>query len=103
MTAIDVMLNVVVPHSIEEELVDRLLEETDLVRGFSSYPISGHGGRMATASVSERVRGRSDRVLFQIGMARGDVEAVLVRLREQVPNPEIAWWVLPVEGFGRLL
>jgi hypothetical protein len=102
-TTIDVMLNVVVPKSLEEELVDRLLEAGDLVRGFTSYPVSGHGGRMATASVSERVRGRSDRVLFQIGMARGDVEAVLARLREQVPNPEIAWWVLPVEGFGRLL
>jgi hypothetical protein len=102
-TTIDVMLNVVVPKSLEEELVDRLLEAGDLVRGFTSYPVSGHGGRMATASVSERVRGRSDRVLFQIGMARGDVEVVLARLRERVPNPEIAWWVLPVEGFGRLL
>ena len=103
MTTIDVMLNVVVPKSLEEELVDRLLEAGDLVRGFTSYPVSGHGGRMATASVSERVRGRSDRVLFQIGMARGDVEALLTRLRERVPNPEIAWWVLPIEGFGRLL
>jgi hypothetical protein len=102
-TTIDVMLNVVVPKSLEEEMVDRLLEAGDLVRGFTSYPVSGHGGRMATASVSERVRGRSDRVLFQIGMARGDVEALLARLRERVPNPEIAWWVLPIEGFGRLL
>ena len=51
MTAIDVMLNVVVPKMLEEELVDRLLESTDLVRGFTSYPISGHSGRMATASV----------------------------------------------------
>jgi len=102
-TTIDVMLNVVVPKSLEEEIVDRLLEAGDLVRGFTSYPVSGHGGRMATASVSERVRGRSDRVLFQIGMARGDVEALLARLRERVPNPEIAWWVLPIEGFGRLL
>jgi len=102
-TTIDVMLNVVVPKSLEEEMVDRLLEAGDLVRGFTSYPVSGHGGRMATASVSERVRGRSDRVLFQIGMARGHVEALLARLRERVPNPEIAWWVLPIEGFGRLL
>jgi hypothetical protein len=101
--AIDVMLNVVVPKSLEEEFVDRLLESPDLVRGFTSYPISGHGGRMATASVSERVRGRSDRVLFQIGMGRDDVEALLAQLRAAVPNPEIAWWVLPVEGFGRLL
>ncbi len=103
MKAIDVMLNVVVPKSLEEEFVDRLLESPDLVRGFTSYPISGHGGRMATASVSERVRGRSDRVLFQIGMGRDDVEPLLGQLRAAVPNPEIAWWVLPVEGFGRLL
>jgi len=101
--AIDVMLNVVVPKSLEEEFVDRLLESTDLVRGFTSYPISGHGGRMATASVSERVRGRSDRVLFQIGMGRGDVGILLAHLRSVMPNPEVAWWVLPVEGFGRLL
>jgi hypothetical protein len=97
--AIDVMLNVVVPKSLEEEFVDRLLESTDLVRGFTSYPISG----MATASVSERVRGRSDRVLFQIGMGRGDVGVLLAHLRSVMPNPEVAWWVLPVEGFGRLL
>lgn len=103
MNAIDVMLNVVVPKSLEEEFVDRLLESSDLVRGFSSYPISGHGGRMATASVSERVRGRSDRVLFQIGMGRGDVEILLAQLRMVIPNPEIAWWIVPVLGFGRLL
>jgi hypothetical protein len=100
---IDVMLNVVVPGALEEELLDRLLESRDLVRGFSSYPISGHGGRMATASVSERVRGRSDRVLFQIGMHRGDVELLLAHLRTVMPNPEVAWWVLPLLGFGRLL
>lgn len=103
MSDIDVMLNVVVPRSLEEELVERLLESGDLVRGFSSYPISGHGGRMATASVSERVRGRSDRVLFQIGMHGADVELLLGHLRVVMPNPEVAWWVLPVLGFGRLL
>lgn len=103
MKAIDVMLNVVVPKSLEEELVGRLLEANDLVRGFTSYPISGHGGRMAMASVSERVRGRSERVLFQIGMDRGDVGVLLAHLRVVMPNPEVAWWVLPVEGFGRLL
>jgi hypothetical protein len=53
--------------------------------------------------VSERVRGRSDRVLFQIGMHRGDVELLLGHLRAVMPNPEVAWWVLPVLGFGRLL
>jgi hypothetical protein len=53
--------------------------------------------------VSERVRGRSDRVLFQIGMGRGDVGVLLAHLRSVMPNPEVAWWVLPVEGFGRLL
>ena len=103
MREIDTMLNVVVPKVLEEDLVDHLLEFGDLVRGFTSYPISGHGGRMATASVSERVRGRSDRTLFQIGMSRAEVEPLLARLRAAMPNPEVAWWVVPVECFGRLL
>jgi hypothetical protein len=102
MKEIDVMLNVVVPKSLEEDFVDRLLA-ADQVRGFSSFPISGHGGRMATATVAERVRGRADRVLFQIGMSRGDVEPLLAHLRAVMPNPEVAWWLVPVLGFGRLL
>ena len=102
MTDIDVMLNVVVPKSLEEDFVDRLLA-ADQARGFSSYPISGHGGRMASASVAERVRGRSDRVLFQIGMTRSDVEPLLAHLTAVMPNPEVAWWLVPVLAFGRLL
>jgi hypothetical protein len=44
-----------------------------------------------------------DRTLFQIGMSRAEVEPLLARLRTAMPNPEVAWWLVPVEGFGRLL
>jgi hypothetical protein len=36
-------------------------------------------------------------------MSRSDVEPLLAHLRAVMPNPEVAWWLVPVLGFGRLL
>jgi hypothetical protein len=47
------------------------------------------------------VRGRANRRLLQLLMHACDVEPLLASLRAEYHSDEMAWWTLPVNGFGR--
>jgi hypothetical protein len=49
----------------------------------------------------EQVRGRSRRRLLQVVLAETNVEQLLGVLRAAIPSDEVAWWTVPVSGFGR--
>ncbi len=98
----DICLMLVVARELEEMLIDILLEHEDLVRRFGSQPIDAHGARIGYATVAEQVRGRSQRVEFQLLMAREDKESILDAVRERLPRAEITYWVLPLLDYGRI-
>jgi hypothetical protein len=49
----------------------------------------------------EQVRGRSRRRLLQILLSQEHVPPLLDALRIAIPSEEVAWWTVPVSGFGR--
>lgn len=97
----DCMLSLSLPAELEEEMIDLLRAHPDRVRGFTLVPAEGFGAGMRMHSAMEQVRGRSRRRVVQILMTADAVEPVLQALRERLPSDEIAWWTLPVTGFGR--
>ncbi|MBK1681079.1 DUF3240 family protein [Rhodocyclus tenuis] len=98
----DVCLCLVAANEVGEMISDVLLEQDDIVRRFGTHAIDAHGSRVGFASVSEHVRGRAQRVKFELLMANEDTPRILDALRERLPSAEITYWVTPLLAYGRL-
>jgi hypothetical protein len=97
----DCMLTLAVPASLAEEICDHLLQHPQWVSGFSVMPAEGFGVGSRPHTTLEQVRGRANRRLLQLLMHACDVEPLLASLRAEYHSDEMAWWTLPVNGFGR--
>ena len=99
---LDCCLTIVCHESMEERLVDHLLEHPDLVSGFSIVRIEGHSRKEKLPSMMEQVRGRSRRIEIRTVMNQADAADLIVHLKEEEANPDVAYWLSPVTEFGRL-
>ncbi|CAG0994827.1 hypothetical protein GEOBC_02578 [Geobacteraceae bacterium] len=88
--------------SMEERLVDYLLEHPELVTGFTISRVDGNSQSEELHSMAEQVRGRSRRIEISVVMNLDDAQALLARLKNDEPNREVAYWITPVLEFGRL-
>lgn len=95
-------LTLVCHRSLEERLVDHLLEHPEWVRGFSMTRMEGGSQKEKLPSMIEQVRGRSQRVQITTVMNLEDAQALIADLKHEEANPEIAYWITPVIEFGRL-
>ncbi len=95
-------LTLVCHRSLEERLVNHLLEHPEWVYGFSTYNSEGGSQKERLPSMLEQVRGRSRRVAIQTVMNLEDARSLVAHLKHEESNPEIAYWITPVIEFGRL-
>ena len=95
-------LTLVCHKSLEERLIDHLLEHPEWVFGFSGNPIEGHSRTEKLPTIIEQVRGRSHRVEMRSVMNIEDARALITHLKREEVNPDIAYWITPVIEFGRL-
>ncbi len=95
-------LTVLTPRDLEDAVLQVLLEIQPPVPGFTVMHVSGHGERFDDTTVREKVHGRVGRVMIWLVLPAEDVERVLARLRERIENPDVVWWLEPVEAMGRL-
>lgn len=100
-TRFDCMLSIAFPEMLEEDFIEVLEDQAAIVTGFTILPADGFGAGARQHSALEQVRGRAKRRLLQILMTSGQIEPLLAALRERVPSPDVAWWTVPVTGFGR--
>ncbi|MEQ1590388.1 MAG: DUF3240 family protein [Gallionella sp.] len=96
-------LTLVCHHSVEERLVDHLLEHPEWVRGFTALKMEGGSQQEKLSSMMEQVRGRSQRVQLQTVMNLDDAHELVACMKQAEHNPEMAYWITPVIEFGRLL
>jgi hypothetical protein len=101
MNTLDCCLTLMLPKSIEETLVEHLLDHPEWMRGFSTVDVSGHGAAGVAHTTAELVRGASRRVKVQIIMNRVDAAALIEHLRETLTSAEVTYWLTPVLEFGR--
>lgn len=103
MKPLDCCLTLVCHKSLEERMVDHMLEHPEWVQGFTVTRVEGHSRKEMLPSVLEQVRGRSQRIEIRSVMNLGDAQALIAHLRTAESNPEIAYWITPVIEFGRLV
>jgi len=96
-------LTLVCHQSLEERLVDHLLEHPEWVYGFTILNLEGSSQKPFLPSMTEQVRGRSRRVQIQAVMNIDDAHELVAHLKQEENNPEMAYWITPVIEFGRLV
>jgi hypothetical protein len=97
-----VLLTLIAPMTLEENLADLLLESPELAEGFTSSAASGHGAGLRFEATSERVRGRGRRVRFEIAVDAEVVGALLARLRASFGDANVYYWICPMLECGTL-
>lgn len=94
-------LHIAFPRSLEEDVLD-VCRAVPEVPGFTVLAADGFGPGSKLNTVRETVLGRAQRRLLLIVADPAVCASVIAALREALPNPEIAFWILPVTEFGRL-
>jgi len=102
MKTMNCSLTLVCHRSLEERLVDHLLEHPEWVHGFSTVAMEGSSQSEHLPSMMEQVRGRSQRVQIVCVMNLDDAQALVAHLKVEEANSEIAYWIAPIIEFGRL-
>jgi hypothetical protein len=95
-------LTLVYPSGIEELIIELLLAADPPLKGFTTWSADGHGSDFAEATVGEQVRGRVKRSVMVLVMPRVRLSSLLETIRTRAAVPHLAYWVEPVECFGRL-
>jgi hypothetical protein len=95
------LLYLVAAKEVEPLLVDWLID-SELIKGFSSVAISGHGSDNLALSVAEQVEGRRWQVLYLIRMPKTDLDTVLQALKHDLAHIGIEYWAIPVITHGKI-
>jgi hypothetical protein len=95
-------LTLVYPPAAEDCIVELMLNTQPPLTGFTTWRAEGHGHDFANASARERVRGRVMRGVLSVIVARARLAALLEDIRTKAAIANLAYWVEPVEAFGRL-
>ncbi|MBL8472599.1 MAG: DUF3240 family protein [Rhodocyclaceae bacterium] len=98
----DVLLTLVMPPDVARRIEDLLLEHAELVPGFGSTQIAGHGSAVHLAEPAELVSGHAPRVQIQIVGKLPAMHAVLDILRQQFPHANVFYWIAPALEVGRI-
>lgn len=72
------------------------------IGGFTTWTAEGHGHGFAKASFRERIRGRVDRTMLVAVVPRFQAAQILEAIATGAAIPHMAYWIEPIEGFGRL-
>jgi hypothetical protein len=95
------LLTLIAPPSLEEPLVDWLLEfESEY--GFSSFPVNGHSSRHEGLTLAEQVSGRRRHIRFEMHLPETELSALIERLKGDFAGAGLHYWVLPILGHGRV-
>ena len=98
----DAMLTLAIPITLEEDVLDFLLQYPHWAAGFSMIDAQGVGQGASLRSTMEKVQGRSRRKLVFIVGFDTELRLLLQALSEEIKNPEVAFWISTVSAFGRL-
>ncbi len=96
------LLTLALPRALEEEVLDTLMSHPELARGFTVLHGQGMGAHVALATAMEQVQGRARRVFVQVAVTRPQAQALLRALHEALPRARMAYWIVPLLGFGHV-
>jgi len=97
----DVVLTISLPISLEEDLLDHLLEHPEWVSGVTTTPAEGFGRDTQLQTTVEQIRGRARRRVVTVLIEEEHLDSLLASLRTAFHSQQMAYWVTPLLQFGR--
>ncbi len=95
------LLTLIAPPSLEEPLVDWLLEfESEY--GFSGFVVNGHSSRQEGLTLAEQVSGRKQHIRFDLHLPEVELLRLVERLKQDFAGAGLHYWVTPVLAHGRV-
>ena len=94
-----VLITLTVPPSIEESVVDWLLQFHDNA-GFTSHRANGHSSRVEGLNLAEQVAGRKEQIRFQMHIPSADLDRFLDALKHDFAGAGLHYWVTPLIEAG---
>ncbi|HHJ16929.1 MAG TPA: DUF3240 domain-containing protein [Gammaproteobacteria bacterium] len=95
------LLVLIVTPSIENAVIDWLLERDDIT-GFTSMPTNGHGVSVHSMTIAEQVAGRQKQVMFQMHLPEPVARDILVAAQQTFSGSGMHYWLSPVLSAGRI-
>ncbi|WP_426112932.1 DUF3240 family protein [Massilia sp. PWRC2] len=96
------LLTLAIPTALEDEVLDFLQSNSGWASGFSILNAQGMGQGAPLHSSMERVQGRSSRRLVMVAGVEADLRELLQALARAVRSADVAYWISPLAGCGRL-
>ena len=97
----DVLLVLSVRLGLEEPVVDWLLAWRG-DHGFSRVAVEEHSARHEELTAAEQVRGRQNRLQFQVRIPAAQLDDLIDSARREFGGADVGYWVLPLLRSGHL-
>jgi hypothetical protein len=98
-----VVLTLLAPAALQEEIADRLLDHEPTARaGFVTREVQGHGLSADYTSVVEQIRGFSRQVEITVTAPEPDVRSLLAVLGGDLSGRGIGYRIVPVVESGTI-
>lgn len=95
-------LTLVFPHSLQEKIVDFMLQHQSLTRGFICTQVNGHGPNAVYRTMAEQVRGTVREMQLQTALHEVDAKLVLDDLKKELADANVIYWLTPIISYGSL-
>jgi len=95
------LLTIITPAAIEDVVVDWLLEQEGFT-GFNSMAVNGYGLGEENMSLSEKVTGKTDRMMFQMHLDIKLSEIIMANLKRDFAVSDIHYMITPISDAGNL-
>jgi len=94
------LLTIIAPPVMEEELIDWLLTQSNIT-GFTSQAANGHGSGHEM-SVAEQVTGRRRQITFMIELQKLMAESIIDDLKQHYSGSGLHYWLMPLSERGSI-
>lgn len=101
MNEFDACLKLVLPHALEEQIIDFLLAHPREAGPFIAYAVDGHGAPQAMTEPKEEVRGRTRRVMIEVLTDLESARHLVAELKTLLPHAALSFWITRVLESGR--
>jgi hypothetical protein len=96
-----ILLIIIAPAQLKDELLELLGEHPDLASGFTVSQAEGHGPDLAFQTLTDQVRGRVDRIRVECVIESANVSALRGEIKQKLSGSNIVCWTVPVMEFGK--
>lgn len=96
-----ILLTIVAPATLKDDLLEMLLRHPEQVPGFTVSEAEGHGADLAFRTITDQVRGREDRIRIECVIQNEHLPALREIIKQGLPGSNIVCWAVPVLEFGK--